>query len=59
MANNIKFEVRVTSSGSAGVALYIPAEIVKITNLKEKVNIKIPAVLDEDGDIIIYNGTEE
>jgi hypothetical protein len=48
-----EFQVRVTSSGSAGVALYIPAEIVKISDLKKMINQKVDCVLDEDGDIIV------
>ena len=59
MAKNIQFEVRVTQSGSNGVAFYIPAHIEKIANLKDKKNHKMQAVLDEDGDIIIYAGSLE
>jgi hypothetical protein len=54
MAKNIKFEVRVTVSGSNGVALYVPSHIVKMLDLKTKMNEKIVCVLDEDGDIIAY-----
>lgn len=47
------FNARVTSSGSSGVALYIPSHIVKATGLDEMVNRKVTCTLDEDGDIIV------
>ena len=50
----LEFEVRVCTSGSSGVAFYIPATIVKVLNLKDGVNTKISAAVDEDGDIVIY-----
>jgi hypothetical protein len=51
---DIKFEARLTVSGSSGVSLYIPSEIVKILSLKDKVNHKVPCILDSEGDIIVY-----
>ena len=54
MAKELEFEVRVCTSGSSGIAFYLPAPIVKTLNLKDEVNTKISATLDEDGDIIIY-----
>lgn len=51
---NIQFEMRLTISGSNGMAFYIPSEIVKILDLKEKKNYKMQCILDTDNDIIIY-----
>lgn len=59
MAKAIKFDMRITKSGSSGIAFYVPAEIVKITKLKDLENHKVQAVLDEDGDIITYLGSLE
>ena len=52
-----EFEVRICISGSSGVAIYIPAPIVKKLKLKNEINTKLQATLDEDGDIIIYSST--
>ena len=50
-----EFNVRVCTSGSAGVALYIPAPIVKALGLKDEINTYLEAVMDEDGDITVYS----
>ena len=56
----VKFEARFTISGSNGVALYFPSHIVKSADLKSRVNQKVPCVLDDDGDVIVYlNDVEE
>lgn len=54
MAKDVKFKGRITSSGSNGVCIYIPSRIVKVTNLKERLNTHVDCVLDEDGDMITY-----
>ena len=53
MAKEYEFEARVCISGSNGIALYIPTEIVKLTKLRKEKNRKVDCVVDEDGDIII------
>jgi len=54
MAKEIKFKGRITSSGSNGVCIYLPSHIVKVLELKDKLNTQVDCVLDEDGDIITY-----
>ena len=54
----VKFEGRLTTSGSNGMALYFPSHIVKSADLKSRVNQKVPCVLDDDGDIIVYLNDE-
>ena len=49
----VEFQARICTSGSNGVALYIPAAIVKVARLKKRINQKVDCVLDEDGDIIV------
>lgn len=59
MAKDVKFEARITTSGSNGVAIYLPAHIVKVAELRDRINEKVQCVLDEDGDIIIYLSDDE
>ena len=59
MAKEIKFKGRITSSGSDGVCIYIPSHIVKVAELKNKLNTKIDGVLDEDGDLLFYISDDE
>jgi|LGOV01.1.fsa_nt_gb hypothetical protein len=54
MAKEIKFKGRIASSGSNGVCIYIPSHIVKVTELKKRLNTHVDCVLDEDGDMITY-----
>ena len=54
MGKEIKFKGRITSSGSNGVCIYIPSHIVKVADLKERLNTHVDCVLDEDGDMITY-----
>lgn len=54
MNNEIKFKGRITTSGSNGVCVYIPAHIVKVKKLKDRLNSYVDCVLDEDGDMIVY-----
>ena len=56
---DLKFEARITTSGSNGVAIYLPSHIVKTTELRERINEKVQCVLDEDGDIIVYLSDDE
>ena len=40
MAKDIEFEMRVCTSGTNGVAFYVPSEIVKVAKLRKEVNRK-------------------
>ena len=53
MAKDLDFEARICTSGTNGVALYIPAHIVKVLGLKDHINEKVSCTLDEDGDILV------
>lgn len=59
MAKELRFRGRITSSGSNGVCIYIPSHIVKVTELKKRLNSHVDCVLDEDGDIITYLSDED
>lgn len=50
----MNFKMRITKSGSNGIALYIPSYVVKELKLKKNINKYLSADVDEEGDIVIY-----